>query len=103
MSEEHDSRRRVNYVFEVGRSSDGASMTEIDARDRQALGLLSETVTAELGPASVVAREVSRAHRSGRQPDLRAARAAFAALPGRTPVLNGRRAGRRPRNRAGGG
>lgn len=57
-------------------------MTEIDARERQALGLLSETVTAELGPASVVAREVNRAYRSGRQADLRTASAAFDALPG---------------------
>lgn len=82
MSEGHDSRRRLNYVFAVGRSPDGANMTEIDARERQALGLLSETVTAELGPASVVAREVNRAYRSGRQADLRTASAAFDALPG---------------------
>lgn len=57
-------------------------MSEIDTRERQALGLLSETVTAELGPASVVAREVNRAYRSGRQSDLRTASAAFDALPG---------------------
>lgn len=82
MNEKHDSRRRVNYFFEVGRSSDGETMTEIDTRDRQALGLLSETVTTELGPASVVAREVNRAYRSGRQSDLRTASAAFDALPG---------------------
>ncbi|GHD63951.1 hypothetical protein GCM10017083_54930 [Thalassobaculum fulvum] len=82
MTERHDSGRRLHYLFEVGQASDGASMTEIDARDRQALGLLSETVTAELGPASVVAREVNRAYRSGRQADLRTASAAFDALPG---------------------
>ena len=81
MSETHDSGRRLHYLFPVGRSSDGASMNEIDARDRQALGLLSETVTAELGPASVVAREVNRAYRSGRKADLRTASAAFDALP----------------------
>ena len=82
MSERHDSAPRLHYLFEVGQVSDGASMTEIDVRDRQALGLLSETVTAELGPASVVAREVNRAYKSGRQADLRTASAAFDALPG---------------------
>lgn len=82
MSETHDRDRRLHYLFEVGQASDGASMTEIETRDRQALGLLSETVTAELGPASVVAREVNRAYRSGRQADLRTASAAFDALPG---------------------
>lgn len=82
MTEKHDSARPVNYLFRVGQDSDGARMTEIDARERQALGLLSETVTAELGPASVVAREVNRAYRSGRQADLRTASAAFDALPG---------------------
>lgn len=81
MSERHDSRPPLHYFFAVGRSSDGAGMNEIDARDRQALGLLSETVTAELGPASVVAREVNRAYRSGRTADLRTASAAFDALP----------------------
>lgn len=81
-SETHDSRGRVNYFFEVGRTSGEAGMNEIDTRDRQALGLLSETVTAELGPASVVAREVNRAYRSGRRADLRTASAAFDALPG---------------------
>lgn len=82
MSEKYDSGPRLHYLFEVGQVSDGASMTEIDGRDRQALGLLSETVTAELGPASVVAREVNRAYRSGRHADLRTASAAFDALPG---------------------
>ena len=82
MSERHDSAPRLHYLFEVGQVSDGASMAEIDVRDRQALGLLSETVTAELGPASVVAREVNRAYKSGRQADLRTASAAFDALPG---------------------
>ena len=81
MRETHDSAARLHYLFPVGRSSDGARMNEIDARDRQALGLLSETVTAELGPASVVAREVNRAYRSGRTADLRTASAAFDALP----------------------
>jgi hypothetical protein len=36
MTERHDSGRRLHYLFEVGQASDGASMTEIDARDRQA-------------------------------------------------------------------
>jgi len=82
MSEGHDSGRATNYFFAVGRPSDGAGMNEIEARDRQALGVLSETVTAELGPASIVAREVNRAYRSGRKADLRTASAAFDALPG---------------------
>ena len=81
MRETHDSAAPLHYLFPVGRSSDGVSMNEINARDRQALGLLSETVTAELGPASVVAREVNRAYRSGRTADLRTASAAFDALP----------------------
>ena len=81
MSGTHDSGRRLHYLFEVRQASDGTTMTEIDSQDRQALGLLSETVTAELGPASVVAREVNRAFRSGRQADLRTASAAFDALP----------------------
>lgn len=82
MSDKHDSGRGLHYLFEVAQASNGASMIEIDTRDRQALGLLSETVTAELGPASVVAREVNRAYRSGRKADLRTASAAFDALPG---------------------
>jgi len=57
-------------------------MAEINRRDRKALEVLSETVTAELGPASIVAREVDRAYRSGRDSDLRTASAAFDALPG---------------------
>lgn len=57
-------------------------MPGIDRRHKQALGVLSETVTAELGPASIVAREVDRAYRSGREADLRTASAAFDALPG---------------------
>lgn len=52
------------------------------ADDKRVLGVLSETVTAELGPASIVAREVDRAYRSGRDADLRTASAAFDALPG---------------------
>lgn len=82
MSERHDSGLSAHYLFEVARRSHGVGMNEIDTRDRQALGLLSETVTAELGPASVVAREVNRAYRSGRTADLRTASAAFDALPG---------------------
>ena len=57
-------------------------MAEIDQKGKRALGVLSETVTAELGPASIVAREVDRAYRSGREADLRTASAAFNALPG---------------------
>jgi hypothetical protein len=56
-------------------------MSEIDPLDRRALGVLSETVNAELGAGSIVAREVSRAYRSGRRADLRTASAAFDALP----------------------
>lgn len=82
MSGRHDKDREPQYFFEVKRPADGARMTDIDARDRQALGVLSETVTAELGPASIVAREVNRAYRSGRESDMRTASAAFDALPG---------------------
>lgn len=57
-------------------------MLEIDPADQRALGVLSETVNTELGPASIVAREVTRAYRSGRKADLRTASAAFDALPG---------------------
>jgi len=57
-------------------------MVEIDPMDQRALGVLSETVNNELGPASIVAREVVRAYRSGRKADLRTASAAFDALPG---------------------
>lgn len=56
-------------------------MSEIDPLNRRALGVLSETVNAELGAGSIVAREVSRAYRSGRKADLRTASAAFDALP----------------------
>ncbi|MFX4219995.1 MAG: hypothetical protein ACMVO3_02830 [Thalassobaculum sp.] len=56
-------------------------MSEIDPLDRRALGVLSETVNAELGAGSIVAREVNRAFRSGRRADLRTATAAFDALP----------------------
>ena len=56
-------------------------MAEIDPLDRRALGVLSETVNAELGAGSIVAREVNRAYRSGRSADLRTASAAFDALP----------------------
>lgn len=56
-------------------------MSEIDPLDRRALGVLSETVNAELGAGSIVAREVNRAFRSGRSADLRTASAAFDALP----------------------
>ncbi|MDF1792371.1 MAG: hypothetical protein P1U88_10705 [Thalassobaculaceae bacterium] len=56
-------------------------MSEIDPLDRRALGVLSETVSAELGAGSIVAREVNRAFRSGRSADLRTASAAFDALP----------------------
>lgn len=57
-------------------------MSELDRLDRRALGVLSETVGAELGAGSIVAREVNRAYRSGRRADLRTASAAFDALPG---------------------
>lgn len=56
-------------------------MSEIDPKERRALGVLSETVSAELGAGSIVAREVNRAYRSGREADLRTASAAFDALP----------------------
>ena len=56
-------------------------MADIDPLDRRALGVLSETVSAELGAGSIVAREVNRAFRSGRSSDLRTATAAFDALP----------------------
>jgi hypothetical protein len=56
-------------------------MSEIDPLERRALGVLSETVSAELGAGSIVAREVNRAYRSGRRADLRTASAAFDALP----------------------
>ncbi|SDF76046.1 MULTISPECIES: hypothetical protein [Thalassobaculum] len=56
-------------------------MADIDPLDRRALGVLSETVNAELGAGSIVAREVNRAYRSGRSADLRTASAAFDALP----------------------
>jgi len=56
-------------------------MVGIDPLDRRALGVLSETVNAELGAGSIVAREVNRAYRSGRSADLRTASAAFDALP----------------------
>ncbi len=57
-------------------------MSDIDPLDRRALGVLSQTVGAELGTGSIVAREVNRAFRSGRRADLRTASAAFDALPG---------------------
>lgn len=56
-------------------------MAEIDPLEHRALGVLSETVNAELGAGSIVAREVNRAFRSGRKADLRTASAAFDALP----------------------
>lgn len=59
----------------------GEPMSEIDPLERRALGVLSETVSAELGAGSIVAREVNRAYRSGRRADLRTASAAFNALP----------------------
>ena len=58
------------------------NMAEIDPMEQRALGVLSETVNSELGPASIVAREVVRAYKSGRKSDLRTASAAFDALPG---------------------
>lgn len=57
-------------------------MVDRESTDRQALGILSDTVSEELGPTSKVAKEVRRAYTSGRQIDRFMARAAFDALPG---------------------
>ena len=57
-------------------------MAQIDPEQQRALGVLTETVIAALGPGSIVSREVNRAYRSGRDADLRTASAAFNALPG---------------------
>lgn len=57
-------------------------MVDRETADRQALGILSDTVSEELGPTSKVAKEVRRAYTSGRQIDRFMARAAFDSLPG---------------------
>ncbi|EKE76828.1 hypothetical protein [Oceanibaculum indicum] len=51
-------------------------------QDRQALGILAETVSVTLGMSNIVTREVRRAYESGRTVDLFTAKAAFNALPG---------------------
>jgi hypothetical protein len=57
-------------------------MSENDSADRRALGILSDTVAAELGASNKVSKEIRRAYTSGRQIDRFMARAAFDALPG---------------------
>lgn len=57
------------------------SRTE-SGQDRQALGILAETVSVTLGMSNIVTREVRRAYESGRTVDLFTAKAAFNALPG---------------------
>lgn len=52
------------------------------SQDRQALGILAETVSVTLGMSNIVTREVRRAYESGRTVDLFTAKAAFNALPG---------------------
>ena len=56
-------------------------MANDKSNDRKALGILSETVTAEFGPGATVSREIRRAFTSGREIDRFTARAAFDALP----------------------
>jgi len=53
-----------------------------NSQDRQALGILAETVSVTLGMSNIVTREVRRAYESGRTVDLFTAKAAFNALPG---------------------
>ncbi|MFN3460489.1 MAG: hypothetical protein ACK4ZN_05710 [Oceanibaculum sp.] len=53
-----------------------------NGQDRQALGILAETVSVTLGMSNIVTREVRRAYESGRTVDLFTAKAAFNALPG---------------------
>ena len=53
-----------------------------NSQDRQALGILAETVSVTLGMSNIVTREGRRAYESGRTVDLFTAKAAFNALPG---------------------
>ncbi len=57
-------------------------MANDKSNDRKALGILSETVTAEFGPGATVSKEIRRAFTSGREIDRFTARAAFDALQG---------------------
>jgi len=57
-------------------------MAEIDALDRRALGILSDTVSEQLGPTDVVSKEVRRAYTSGKVIDRDRAGSVFNSLPG---------------------
>lgn len=57
-------------------------MAEIDPLDRRALGILSDTVSEQLGPTDLVAREVRRAYTSGKLIDRQRAGSVFDTLPG---------------------
>lgn len=58
-------------------------MAYIDDIDRRALGILSETLNAELGVRTLVSREVRRAFVSGRSVDMFSASKVFNNLPGK--------------------
>ena len=57
-------------------------MAEIKSTDRRVLGILSDTVNEQLGPADVVSREVHRACTSGKAIDRDRASSVFNNLPG---------------------
>jgi len=57
-------------------------MAEIDALDRRALGILSDTVSEQLGPTDLVSKDVRRAYTSGKVIDRNRAGSAFNSLPG---------------------
>lgn len=66
---------------QAGNNQPGNSQAR-NGQDRQALGILAETVSVTLGMSNIVTREVRRAYESGRTVDLFTAKAAFNALPG---------------------
>ena len=57
-------------------------MAEIDALDRRALGILSDTVSEQLGPTDLVSKDIRRAYTSGKLTDRNRAGTAFNLLPG---------------------
>jgi hypothetical protein len=57
-------------------------MSDKEPVEKQALGILSDSVAQTLGPTHLVSRELRRAHHTLKKVDLFTARVAFNALPG---------------------